>query len=281
MTVSRGYATYGTYVVREELSVKAVDSKIEEAVNSIDKLTLNVKSRLKYTSIACLSREKTIVRLREFPINAIRRDLILPTELPMSAQDPNSGFSYAYYKEMSKSIKLISNAIKDNKAYLNKVALAFGLYNEKFFNLVAYDRVFKRYLYYFFLSASELPSSFNNVYCLAPKLDPSMRVKNALFYLNRIVVCTHRYDVVAELKREERFKDMDVLMFTGLEGKKLSGVWENIQNPHGLDKIDDVLMLPGGQVRLVDEKYDPETSTTISVLGPGDEKWNWNPSLNN
>lgn len=281
MTISSGYSIYGTCNVKEELSVKSVNSKLEELFGGSGKLVFNAKSQLRYVSLPCLSREKTIVKLREFPVHLIRKDLILPIELPISAQDPNSGFNHAYYKKVSELINPISKKFESNEIYLNKLVLAFGLYNEKFFNLISYDRVFKRYLYYFLRGASDLPSSFANVYCLAPKLDPSLKVPNAPFYLNRIVVCTPVYDVIINLKREPRFKDMDIFNFTGLEGKKLSGLWENIQGSRDLDRIDDVLLLPGGQVRYGGERPVPEVSANIITLYSGDEKWNWKSFLSN
>lgn len=279
VSISNNYASYDSRIVKEQLSVKSVNDKIDDVADS---LVFHAKSPLRYISRPCLNKEKTVVFLRNFPVKNFRRDLILPTEIPMSAQDSNTGFGYPYYKKVYKCLEPIENATESDDAFLKKLCLSLGLYNEKFFNLIAYDRVFKRYLVHFLRSAAELPSTFESVYCLVPRLDPSLKAKGALLYLGRIVVCTPRREVILKLKRDKRYRDMDVLMFKGLEGKRLCGVWEGVENRYGLEKIDDVLMLPGGQVRYVDERYEGENSISVSVVSCGDERWRWNvPPVSN
>lgn len=260
------------FIVKEPISPGAVYAKVDSVINEYKSLLESTRTPLRYSSNACLSREELTVVLRDFNIGNFKKDIILPTEIPMYAHDFNSGFNASYYKKVVKLTAAL-DATYDETTYYNKLALSLGLYNEKFFNLITYDRVFKRYLYRFILGAGELPPSRYDVYCVAPRLDKSLLVKGSLLYLNRILVCTPKFDVARELCRTLNFKDKAIMKFTGLEGKQLRGVWEEFENVNGLDRIDDVLLLPGGQVRFVDMRE--EGQLVVYSFGPGDIAWNW------
>lgn len=272
ITVSDNNIEKTNFILKEPISPGAVYAKVDNVINEYKNLLESTRTPLRYSSNACLSREELTVVLRDFNIESFKKDIVLPTEIPMYAHDLNSGFDASYYKKVVKLTAALDD-IDDATTYYNKLALSLGLYNEKFFNLITYDRVFKRYLYRFILGAGELPPSRCDVYCVAPRLDKSLLIKGSLLYLNRILVCTPNIDVVRELCMAPNFKDKAIMRFTGLEGKQLRGVWEGFENANGLDGIDDVLLLPGGQVRFMDVRE--EGQLVMYSFGPGDIAWNW------
>lgn len=273
MTVNINGHVYAPIEVYGQLSPSLLSKDLSDHVLLVD----GARNPTRYVSRPCFEKTRRVVVVRPFDVKNFKKDVVIPTEVPMIAYEQNSGFDYKYCCSVSALMDpVLSREEYDKAAMYGRLALGLGLYSPSFFNLVAYDRVFRRFLYLFFMGASRLSSVYSKVYCLAPPLSDSDVTYGSPLYLSRIVVCTPDFEKVRRMA--EAHRDKAILMFSGLEGKRLADVWlPNEKYSSGLSRAEDVLLLPGGEVRFIEKAW--SNSIPVYVFGPGDRRWDWNSQI--